>query len=192
MEFTYQHGQSQRVLRQRNMLGISVIALCAVIAVMLLVSATRPREIVLQPILRSSLTLSSSGVSREYLEMVTRDAAVLILDRSPSNLEYWMESVLNITSAKAHGRIKADLLKVVDEQRSSSIAQFFTIQSMTIDPKNLRSTVTGQLHTIVGQKVVTKDLRTFQFDWEYNGVSLKLAGFGMVVDEAKARKAATS
>ncbi|MBB5712358.1 type IV conjugative transfer system protein TraE [Sphingomonas xinjiangensis] len=189
MDFTYQHGQSQRILRQRNLLGISVLVLAAVIGVMLLVSATRPREIVLQPVLRSPLTLSSAGASREYLELVTRDTAVLILDRSPSNLDYWMNTVLALTSERAHGKIKADLLKVVDEQRSSSIAQFFTLQSMTIDPKNLRSTVTGQLHTIVGQKVISKDTRTFQFDWEYNGVSLKLAGFGMVADEAKTRKA---
>ncbi|WP_066721842.1 type IV conjugative transfer system protein TraE [Sphingomonas pituitosa] len=188
MDFTYQHGQSQRILRQRNLLGMAVLALAGVIGIMLLVSATRPREIVLQPVLRSPLLLSSAGISREYLELVTRDTAVLVLDRSPSNLEYWMQSVLDITSAKAHGKIKADLLKVVDEQRSSSIAQFFTIQSMTVDPKNLRSTVTGQLHTIVGQKIISNDVRTFQFDWEYNGVSLKLAGFGMVVDP-KSRKA---
>lgn len=186
MDFSYQHAQGQRILRQRNLLGVAVLVLAAVIGVMLLVSATRPREIVLQPVLRSALKLSSAGASREYLELVTRDTAVLILDRTPSNLEYWMQSVLDITSPKSHGKIKADLMKVVDEQRSSSIAQFFSLESMTIDPKNLSSTVTGQLHTIVGQKVVSKDVRTFRFDWEYNGVSLKLAGFGMVVnDKAK-------
>jgi conjugal transfer pilus assembly protein TraE len=72
--------------------------------------------------------------------MVTRDAAVLTLDRSPSNLEYWMKSVLDITAPSAQGRIKADLLKIVNEQRGSSIAQFFTIQSMELDPDNLTST----------------------------------------------------
>src|SRR3546814_12444938 len=82
-----------------------------------------------------SLTVSSAGVSREYLEMITRDTVVLTLDRSPQNLEYWMSEVLEITAPRMQGRIKADLMKIVSEQRGSSIAQFFTIEKMEIDTK---------------------------------------------------------
>jgi conjugal transfer pilus assembly protein TraE len=56
---------------------------------------------------------------------------------------------------------------------------------MDIDTENLRSTVTGKLNTVVGQKVVSSEMRTFQFDWEYNGLTLKLIGFGMVTKEKK-------
>ncbi|WP_375244195.1 type IV conjugative transfer system protein TraE [Sphingomonas parapaucimobilis] len=185
MDFAYQHAHSQRVLRQRNLLGVVAIVLAAAVALLLLLSASRDREVVLQPVLRSPLTVSSAGVSREYLEMVTRDTAILTLDRSPANLDYWMKSVLEIVSPRAQGKIKADLLRIVDEQRGSSISQYFTLQSMKIDPANLQSTVTGQLNTVVGQKIITSQVRTFRFDWEYSGVSLKLIGFGMVQPEKK-------
>jgi conjugal transfer pilus assembly protein TraE len=181
MEISYTHAQSQRVLRQRNLLVIVAIALGALAAVLTLITATRDREVVLQPVLRSPLAVSSAGVSREYLELITRDTAVLTLDRSPANLDYWMKSVLEITAPSAQGKIRADLMKIVNEQRGSSIAQFFTIQTMEIDPKNLWSTVTGDLNTIVGNKVVSSERRTFRFDWQYSGLSLKLVGFGMVV-----------
>ena len=105
---------------------------------------------------------------------------MLTLDRSPANLEYWMKSVLDITAPSAQGKIRAALMKIVNEQRGSSIAQFFTIQTMELDTKNLRSTVTGDLHTIVGNKVVSSERRSFRFDWQYSGLSLKLVGFGMV------------
>ncbi|TVV76940.1 type IV conjugative transfer system protein TraE [Sphingomonas solaris] len=187
MDYSYQHTQGQRVLRQRNLLGIAALVLGGAVALLLLISATRNREIVLQPVIRSPLTISSAGVSREYLELVTRDAAILTLTRSPGTLEYWMDSVLQIVSPKAEGRIKADLLRIVNEQRGSSISQFFNIQSMEIDPKNLRSSVSGTLNTVVGQKVVTSERRTFQFDWEYSGLSLKLIGFGMVQPVKKGR-----
>ena len=154
-----------------------LVGLCAILG---LVTVTRDREIVLQPILASPLVVNSSGVSRQYLELVTRDTAVLTLDRSPANLEYWMKSVLDITAPSAQGKIRADLMKIVNEQRGSSIAQFFTIQTMELDTKNLRSTVTGDLHTIVGNKVVSSERRSFRFDWQYSGLSLKLVGFGMV------------
>ena len=185
MDYSYQHAQSQRVLRQRNLLGIAAIVLAGAVALLLLMSATRSREIVLQPVLGSPVTVSSSGVSREYLELVTRDTAVLTLNRSPGSLDYWMKSVLAIVSPRAQGAIKADLLKIVSEQRGSSMSQFFTLEGMEIDAKHLQSTVTGKLSTVVGQKVVSSEPRTFIYDWEYSGMSLKLIGFSMVQPKGK-------
>ena len=183
MEVAYSHAQNQRLLKQRNLLLLAASALAVLAAILLLIGFSRDREVVLQPVLRSPLTISSAGVSREYLELITRDVVVLTLDRSPSNLEYWMESVLAIASPRSHGKLKTELLKILDEQRGSSIAQFFTIQKMELDPRNLRSRVTGERHTIVGDKVISKERRTFQYDWEYSGVSLRLVGFGMVSSE---------
>ena len=41
------------------------------------------------------------------------------------------------------------------------------------------------MHTLVGSKEVTAEARTFRFVWSYNGVSLKLAGFGRVKKDDK-------
>jgi len=183
MELSYSHSHSQRVLRQRNILAVVAVALCALSILLLIFTVSRDREIVLQPILRSPVTVSSAGVSREYLEMITRDTVVLTLNRSPQNLDYWMNSVLDITAPTAQGKIKADLLKIVSEQRGSSISQFYTIEKMELDTKALRSEVTGTLHTIVGNRVISNERRTFRYDWEYSGLSLKLIGFGMVTAE---------
>lgn len=183
MEIAYSQAQHQRVLKQRNRFAIAALVLGGLTALFGLLSVSRDREIVLQPILRSTMTVSSSGVSRDYLEAVTRDTAVLTLDRSPQNLEYWMKSVLDITAPSAQGKVKADLMKIVEEQRGSSISQFFTIQSMDLDPRKLTSDVTGDLHTIVGAKVISKEHRTFRFTWKYSGVSLQLIGFAMLAPE---------
>ncbi|KKW90418.1 type IV conjugative transfer system protein TraE [Sphingobium chungbukense] len=183
MELSYSHSHSQRVLRQRNILAVVAAALSALSILLLTFTVSRDREVVLQPILRSPITVSSAGVSREYLEMVTRDTVVLTLNRSPQNLEYWMNSVLDIAAPEAQGRIKGDLLKIVNEQRGSSISQFFTIEKMELDTKGLHSEVSGNLHTVVGNKVVSNESRTFRYDWKYSGLSLKLIGFGMVTAE---------
>ncbi|SEK04058.1 conjugal transfer pilus assembly protein TraE [Sphingobium sp. AP50] len=178
MDLSFQHSQAQRILRQRNLLAATSVGLGGLSLVMIFIALSRDREIILQPLLRSPVTMSSAGVSREYLEMITRDVVILTLDRSPQNLDYWMNAVLDITAPRMHGKIKADLLKIVDEQRGSSISQFFTIQSMKLDLGQLRSEVSGELVTIVGSKVISKQTRTFRYDWEYSGLSLKLIGFG--------------
>jgi conjugal transfer pilus assembly protein TraE len=178
MDLSYSHAQSQRVLKQRNVLVGVALGLAALSAVLGIAASSRDREIILQPVLRSPLTLSSSGVSREYLEAVTRDAAVLTLNRTPQSLDYWMKSVLEIVDPRAFGAVKSDLLKIVE--RGSSIAQYFTLESMKVDPATLTSEVVGTMHTMVGREEVSAALRIFHYGWAYNGVSLKLVQFGMV------------
>lgn len=180
MDHSYGLAQSQRVLKQRNMLGITVLGLAALVVLLFVFGFTRDREIVLQPVLRSPLTVSSSGVSEDYLEMVTRDTALLALNRSPENLNYWMESILEIAAPEQHGALKRELMKVIQEQGGSSISQYFTISSIRVDPEILTSEVVGTLHTVVGSKAVTAEPRRFRFIWKYSGLSLQLKGFGMV------------
>ncbi|MDX5986523.1 type IV conjugative transfer system protein TraE [Sphingomonas echinoides] len=185
MDYSVGLAQSQRVLKQRNMLGIVALVLAGLVVLLFLVGATRDREIVLQPIVRSPLTLSSSGVSEQYLEMVTRDTALMTLNRSPENLEYWMDSILAIATPEAHGSLKRDLMKILNEQRGSSISQYFTLAGMKVDTEKLTSEVTGTLHTVVGSKSVTAEPRTFRFYWAYRGLTLQLKGFGMVTKADK-------
>ena len=181
MDLNYSHAQGQRVLKQRNVLLGTSLGLAALSAMLGIAATSRNREVILQPVLRSPLTLSSSGVSRDYLEAVTRDAAVLTLNRTPQSLDYWMKSVLEIVDPRAYGTVKADLLKIVQDQAGSSIAQYFTIESMKVDPEALTSDVTGTMHTMVGREEVSAAPKTFHYGWAYNGVSLKLVQFGMVV-----------
>lgn len=185
MDYSVGLAQSQRVLKQRNMLGIVALVLAGLVVLLFLVGATRDREIVLQPIVRSPLTLSSSGVSEQYLEMVTRDTALMTLNRSPENLEYWMDSILAIATPEAHGSLKRDLMKILNEQRGSSISQYFTLAGMKVDTEKLASEVTGTLHTVVGSKSVTAEPKTFRFYWAYRGLTLQLKGFGMVTKADK-------
>jgi conjugal transfer pilus assembly protein TraE len=191
MDLVYAHTQAQRVLKQRNMLLTTSLVLAGLSAVLGATAGARDREIVLQPILRTPLTISSSGVSREYLEAVTRDAAVLTLNRTPQSLDYWMKAVLEMVHPSAYGQVKADLMKIVEDQRGSQIAQYFSMESITVDPTALTSDVTGVLHTIVGRQEVSTVPRNFHYGWVYNGLSLKLVQFGMV-EKVNPKKAVSS
>jgi conjugal transfer pilus assembly protein TraE len=190
MDIELAHDRSQRVLRQRNVLAGVVVLLAAGLAVTFAAAQSKDREVVLVPTLRSPMTLTSSSVSREYLEMVTRDVAALALNRSPETLTWWMTTILDLTDEQDRGEVKKGLIKIVAEQQGSQISQFFTPDMMTVDPGELTSEVGGTLHTVVASKEVTSEHRTFRFRWRYNGVSLKLAGFGMVTREPAAPGAA--
>ena len=181
MDISISHDMAQRALKQRNMLAIATLILSILAIIMFIAASNRDREIILQPVVPKAMAISSSGVSSDYLEAITRDTAQLALNRSPETLQYWMDNILAITAPEARGPLKGRLLRILDEQSGSQVTQFVTIDWIRVDPDDLTSEVGGVLHTVVGSKDVRREHRVFRFKWKYEGLSLKLMGFGVVV-----------
>ncbi|WP_430427706.1 type IV conjugative transfer system protein TraE [Parasphingorhabdus sp.] len=184
MDAEIAHETAQRLLRQRNWLALVSGGLGVTSVIAISSAATQERELVLVPITGQSLTISSAGVAQEYMELVTRDTALMLLNRSPESLDYWMEQILKLADPKAHGRLKAELVKIVTEQRGSDIAQAFVIRSLKVDPTALTSEVSGTLKTFVGAQVIASEERRFQFRWTYTGLRLSLSGFSQLANDA--------
>ena len=184
-EFAYE--EAQRHLKQRNRFAAlsAVLGLTSLLAVG--AAATREEALVLVPITSERLALTSVGVEAHYLELVTRDTALMLLNRSPESLDYWMEQILKVADPAAHGRLKAQLVEIVEEQRGSDVAQAFVISKMVVDPKGLTSTATGTLKTFVGAQVIASQQRSFEFTWRRRGLSLALAGFRQLPDPTQAQ-----
>ena len=160
MDSELAHLSAQRVLRQRNALALASLALAILALGSVSLAFTRDREVILEPVARSPLVVSSAGVSKEYLEMVTRDVAQLVLNRSPETLDYWMNGILALSDEEARGPLKRDLMKVVSEQQGSQITQFFTIDWLRTDPEALTSEVGGVLHTVARSEEHTSELQS--------------------------------
>jgi conjugal transfer pilus assembly protein TraE len=90
------HERQQSLLRQRNLFALTSAGLGLALVVAGSLAATRDREVVLVPTVPKALTVSSAGVEADYLELVTRDAALVLLNRSPEGLDYWMNEILKL------------------------------------------------------------------------------------------------
>lgn len=180
MHFAISHERSQALLRQRNLFALASAGLALGLVIAGGLAATRDREVMLVPTIRAPLTVSSAGVGRDYLEFVTRDAALMLLNRSPEGLDYWMAEILKLADPASNGRLKAELMRIVEEQRGSDVTQAFVIREIRVDPTSLTSEVRGTLKTFVGASVIASDDRRFRFTWTYRGLRLALAGFGQV------------
>lgn len=174
------HERAQRLLKQRNRLAAISVGLGVLFVIAASVAATREREVLLMPTTRSPLVISSAGVSAEYLEFVSRDVALTLLNRSPESLGYWMKQILDVADPQMRGRLKADLVKIVEEQQGSEVSQAFVIARLEVDPAALVSTVSGTLKTFVGAQVIASEERTFRFTWTYRGLRLALSGFALL------------
>jgi conjugal transfer pilus assembly protein TraE len=177
------HERQQTLLRQRNFFALTAAALSIALVVATSLAATRDREVVLMPTVSKRLTISSAGVQADYLEFVTRDAALMLLNRSPESLDYWMDEILKLADPANYGKLKSELVRIVTEQRGSDVTQAFVIRSLTVAPGGLTSEVEGTLKTFVGAQVIASDVRRFRFDWTYRGLRLALAGFTQLPTE---------
>ena len=142
------HERQQSLLRQRNLFALTSAGLGIALVVAVSLATTRDREVVLLPTLPKQLTVSSAGVEADYLELVTRDAALVLLNRSPEGLDYWMDEILKLADPASYGRLKADLVRIVEEQRGSDVTQAFVIRSVTVDTRNLDRPA----HSQIGRK----------------------------------------
>lgn len=185
MRAEFAHEQAQAYLRQRNRFAILAGVLGLTSVVSLGAAVTRDEQLVLVPITAERLGLSSAGVDAPYLELVTRDTALMLLNRAPESLDYWMASILKLADPAAHGRLKAELVQIVEEQRGSDISQAFVIARIEVDPRGLTSTVTGTLKTFVGAQVIASQRRAFRFRWSQRGLSLQLTGFEQLPSDEK-------
>ena len=183
------HERQQSLLRQRNLFALTSAGLGLALVIVGSLAATRNRELVLVPTVPKTLTVSSAGVEADYLELVTRDAALVLLNRSPEGLDYWMNEILKLADPASYGRLKAELVRIVEEQRGSDVTQAFVIRSMTVDPKGLTSDVTGTLKTFVGAQVIASEERRFRFSWTYRGLRLALSGFVQLPPQDKSKEA---
>lgn len=183
MDIIQAQERSQNAIKQRNMLAITVIVMAIIMLAMIASLLNKDRDVILQPVLPKEMAISSSGISNDYLEAITRDTAQLALNRSPETLKYWMENILAIAAPELRGKLQNELQKILDQQNGSQITQFITIEYIKVDADALTSQVGGVLHTVVGAREVRKEHRTFQFNWKYQGLSLKLLSFGIVLKE---------
>jgi conjugal transfer pilus assembly protein TraE len=100
-----------------------------------------------------------------------------------------MSEILKLADPASHGRLKAELIRIVEEQRGSDVTQAFVIRTMTVDPKALTSEVTGTLKTFVGAQVIASEERRFRFSWTYRGLRLALSGFVQLPSQDNSKEA---
>ncbi len=186
MQVDYAHQRAQALLKQRNLFVISFVASVVLNLFQMGINLTKDREIILVPLMPDRMAITSGTVSTDYLEAATRDTALVALNRAPSALDYWKRQILKVTHPSAHGEVNRELVKIIDELRHSDVTQAFAMTGLRVDPANLVSEVDGVVTSYVGSKVISSQQRTFRFRWKYEGVSLSLLGFEMVVAEGAA------
>lgn len=184
MEQVTQTGILIRVTKQRNFLLYATTALLLSIIIMATTLLRQERVTVVVPgYTGGEFTISSKGVSREYLELVSRDVISTILNITPYNYDFCREKILKMTTPESYGKVKYDIEQMVSYLKTRQISLRYTPISMELDEKKLEVDIGGYLTTYVGVKQTENIFGKYRIGFEYRGGILMLAEFREITKE---------
>ena len=148
MDFA-QHQNDLRAQRRANRvlsaivgaLSLSVL-LCLVVIVSIVGS---DRTVIVPPNIDRTFWVTKEKASREYLEEMASYVAWLVLDVTPTTVDWKKNVLLNWVAPDQHAAMKTKMDIEAERLRSNNAATFFLVQQLAADESKQSVVVTGRL-----------------------------------------------
>lgn len=181
MEFA-KHQNDLRFQRKANR-TIALIAIVSVLCnllslVVIFNTIGMDRTVIVPPSIDRSFWVSKDKASREYLEQMAAYVAWLMLDVTPSTVDWKRNALLDWVSPADHAAMKTLMDLEADRLRKTNASTSFLIQQLTADEKEQSVKVTGRLRRqINGTDVGEPQLRTYLAQFNFSGGRVHIQTF---------------
>jgi conjugal transfer pilus assembly protein TraE len=98
---------------------------------------------ILVPGISETLEISNKNVSESYLRRASHMFLSLLLDLSPSDIEFKRDSILKLTASGSYNDISSYFNEQVEKMQKFKVSTYFTPKEMQIDAKNLKVIAKG-------------------------------------------------
>ena len=181
MDFA-QHQNDLRAQRRANRILSAIVAalsltvlLCLVVIVSILGS---DRTVIVPPNIDRSFWVSKDKASREYLEEMASYVAWLVLDVTPSTVDWKKNVLLNWVAPDQHAAMKTRMDLEAERLRSNNATTFFLVQQLAADEARQSVVVTGRLRRqINGTDVSEPETRSYLAQFQYAGGRVHIQSF---------------
>lgn len=158
------------IVKQRNIAVTICILLILTNLLLTILILTSKKEVVIVPnILDQEMSITNGKMSNTYIEALTRDVINLMLDVSPSNVEYSSKAILKITHPIFYGKLKTALNSRAKDIINRKISTYFSGQSIVIDEDKSNVVVIGKLSTFLGKEEVLVEEKRYAISFKYEG-----------------------
>ena len=127
---------------------------------------------------RPTFWVTRDKASREYLEQMAGYVAWLMLDVSPSTIDWKRNVLLNYVAPDQHAAMKTKMDLEADRLRSNNAATSFLVQQFTANEKEQSVVVAGRLRRqINGADIGEPETRAYLAQFEYAGGRVHIKTF---------------
>jgi conjugal transfer pilus assembly protein TraE len=176
------HQNDLRALRKANRTlgaGIALMGLCLLISLGLIASLIgSERTVIVPPSIDKSFWVSKDKASREYLEQMAGYVSWLMLDVTPTTVDWKRNVLLNWVAPDQHAAMKTKMDIEADRLRTNNASSSFLIQQLTADEKEQSVLLTGRLRRqINGTDVAEPETRSYLAQFQYAGGRVHIQTF---------------
>lgn len=176
------HQNDLRVQRRANrMLGtiVALLAACQLVSLVVIAGmAGSERTVIVPPNIDRTFWVARDKASREYLEQMASYVSWLMLDVTPSTIDWKRNALLNWVAPDQHAALKTRMDLEADRLRSNNATTSFLIQQITADESDQSVRITGRLRRqINGADLGEPETRSYLAQFSYTGGRVHLQTF---------------
>jgi conjugal transfer pilus assembly protein TraE len=180
MDFDRLSGDLKDLRRRNRGLAFAVSALAAghVIALVVILNLLGSvRTLVVPPSINKSFWVDRDRVSSEYLEQMGSFIAWLILDVTPSSIDWKREILLGYVSPDQHGAMKTRQEIEAARLKRINASTVFMPQQLVPSEDAQAVTVRGRLRTLVNGQETANDVKAYLIEFGYAGGRIHVKAF---------------
>ncbi|RCW65101.1 type IV conjugative transfer system protein TraE [Pseudorhodoferax soli] len=180
MEFERLSGDL-RDLRRRNqnlslaLGGLTGCLLVALLSIVLLLGSVR--TVVVPPTLNKTFWVAGDKASGEYLEQMGSFIAWLVLDVTPSSIDWKKDMLLGYVEPAQHGALKSRQEVEAERLKRINAATAFSPQQLVASEASQSLVVRGRLRTLVNGHETANELKAYRIDFSHAGARMHIVGF---------------
>ena len=180
MDFTRLSGDLKELQRRNRSLGLAVALLAAglvlsLLAVLNLIGAVR--TVVVPPSINKSFWVTRDKASGEYLEQMGSFLAWLVLDVSPSTIDWKKEILLGYVEPDQYAALKTRQDLEATRLKRINASTSFSPQQLAPSEDAQSIVVRGRLRTLVNGVETANDLKAYLVEFSYAGGRIHLKTF---------------
>jgi len=142
---------------QRNILFFAGIFMFIIIFLLTVKIYKQENTVILVPnFFSGELKISNKKVSDDYLEAMSRDVILTMLNITPDNIKYAQDSILTFIHSSSYGKIKEQFNILKQDIKKRKVSTAFYPSEITTNSKNLTAEIQGNLRTFLGKKEVSR------------------------------------
>ena len=173
-----------KVTKQRNGIFI-LLAISIFVIVLQAISLVRQEKttVIVPNYNGEEFWVSNKRVSREYIELISKEIINSILNITPQNEKYVKQNILKRASPSEYGRMKYEIEKVQEDLKVRQISMRYAITHINVSEAKLEAEISGYLTSYVGLKETGKNFTKYKIGYEYAGGMLMINEFREISKE---------
>ncbi|HRG61588.1 MAG TPA: type IV conjugative transfer system protein TraE [Burkholderiales bacterium] len=141
---------------------------------------SRERTIITPPVTRETFWIDSSDADPKYLQEMSTYFVLLANNISPSNIDYQNKLFLNYVNPAQQAELKSALDQQAQRVKRNQLVTMFYIKGFRVDAASNKVVITGQLDTLVGDKLTSSVEKMYRIGYQIINGKLYITEYGEV------------